>query len=386
MNDKENGEIRRHTRRDRSNMTAIYGCFVNSQKTILSKFRLSTGMMTEPEADKYFAIMKKNLSGSVGRNLIDIAFSSQQVMEGAEHKLLMALRESRLEDEELLDELYEKIIQSVTMEDNFLILVGCDAYDVPFKNKNDDADDDRMEETYRYILCGVCPVKETKPNLAYDSQEKVFHEIGVNQIMSPPVVGFLFPTFDDRSTNIYHAQLYTKDIGDNHEALVTNLFNTIPTMAAKDQKVAFESLLANSLDEECSLEVVQAVHTELGQMIAMHKESKVADPLVIGKDQVTAVLSANGVSEEKISKFNVDYDDTFGFEAEIHPRNVIDQKRFEVKTPDVTIHVLPESSHLVQTRIIDGIKYIMVAADENVEVNGVSINIDEEEKAPASAL
>lgn len=385
MNDKENAELRRHTRRDRSNMTALYGCFVNSQKTILSKFRLSTGVMTEPEAEKYFAVMKKNLSGAVGRNLIDIPFSTQQVMEGPEHKLLMDLRECRLEDEELLDTLYEKIIPAITLEDNFLILLGCDAYDVPFKNKNDEEDSDRMEETYRYLLCGICPVKDTKPNLAYDAQEKVFHENAISQVMGAPVAGFLFPTFDDRTTNIYHAQFYTRDAGNNHQELVNSLFNVVPAMAAKEQKLSFEAMLTTALDEECSLDVVQAVHSELGSMIAMHKESKVDDPLLVGKDQITAVLSANGVSEDKIAKFSIDYDETFGFEAEIHPRNVIDQKHFEVKTPDVTIHVLPESSHLVQTRIIDGVKYILIPANEDVEVNGVSIHIPEE-KTPASAL
>lgn len=377
MNEKENGEIRRHTRRDRSNMTAIYGCYVNPQKTILSQFRLSTGTMSENEAEKYFAFMKKNLSGAVGRNLIGIGFSTQQVMEGEEHKLLMALRESKLADEELLQKFYETVIGAIESEDNYLILIGCDAYDVPFKNKNDDDDADRAEETYRYLLCGICPVKDTKPALAYDSEEKVFHDGTIRQQLAPPMVGFLFPSFDDRTTNIYHAQLYTRDAGDNHEALVKVLFNTEPVMAAKDQKQAFEALLERSLDDECSMEVVQAVQTELTQLMAMHKESKVADPLLINKEQVEAVLTANGVSEEKISKFSVEYDDTFGFEAELHPRNVVDQKHFQVKTPDVTINVAPESSHLVQTRIIDGMKYILIAADENVEVNGVNVNISE---------
>ena len=375
MNEKENGEIRRHTRRDRSNMTAIYGCYVNAQKTILSQFRLSTGTMSENEGDRYFAFMKKILSGGVGRNLIDIGFSTQQVMEGEEHKLLMALRECRLADEELLARFYGRIIEAIQSDDNYLILIGCDAYDVPFKNRNDDDDSDRAEETYRYLLCGICPVKDSKPNLTYDSEEKVFHDGAIRQQLAPPAVGFLFPSFDDRTTNIYHAQLYTRDTGDSHEELVKALFNTDPVMAAKDQKQAFEALLERSLDEECSLEVVQAVQTELTQLMAMHRESKVADPLLISKDQVEAVLTANGVSEEKISKFSVDFDDTFGFEAELHPRNVVDQKHFRVKTPDVTINVAPESSHLVQTRIIDGMKYILIAADENVEVNGVNVNI-----------
>ena len=377
MNDKENGEIRRHTKPGKSNITAIFGCFVNSQKTILSQFRLSSGMLSENEAEKYFGFLKKVLSGSVGRNLLDIPFSAQQVMESEEHKLLMQLRQSRLEDEDALKTLYEKIIETVETEDNFLILAACDAYDVPFKNKNDDADDDRAEETYQYILCGICPVKETKSVLHYDAKEKLFHERGISQVLSAPVAGFLFPTFDDRTTNIYHAQLYTRDAGDNQEALAAALFNVQPAMAAKAQKQSFEALLTNALEEECSMEVVQAVQTELNQMILMHKEAKVADPLLIGKEQVSAVLEANGVSEERVAKFSVDYDETFGFEAEIHPRNVIDQKRFEVKTPDVTIHVNPECAHLVQTRIIDGMKYILITADDNVEVNGVSIHIDE---------
>lgn len=382
MNEKENGEIRRHTRRDRSNMTAIYGCYVNAQKTILSQFRVSTGTMSDNEAEKYFAFMKKILSGGVGRNLIDIPFSTQQVMEGQEHKLLMALRESKLADEELLRQFYEKIIEVTESDESYLILIGCDAYDVPFKNKNDDDDSDRAEETYRYLICGICPVKDSKPSLAYDYEEKVFHDGAIRQQMSPPTVGFLFPTFDDRTTNIYHAQLYTRDAGDNQEALVKALFNAEPVMAAKDQKQAFEALLEHSLEEECSMEVVQAVQTELTQLMAMHKESKVEEPLLISKGQVEAVLTANGVSEEKISKFSVDFDDTFGFEAELHPKNVVDQKHFQVKTPEVTINVAPESSHLVQTRIIDGMKYILIAADENVEVNGVNVNITDE-RVPA---
>jgi hypothetical protein len=375
MNEKENSELRRHTRRDRSNMNAIYGCFVNSQKTILSQFRLSTGTMSENEADKYFAFMKKILSGGVGRNLIDISFSASQVMDSPEHKLLMTLRESALADEDALSHLYQKIIDSVTGDDSYLILVGCDAYDVPFKNKNDDSDDDRAEETYRYLLCGVCPVKDSKPSLTYDAQERVFHDGGIKQLLSAPTVGFLFPSFDDRTTNLYHAQLYTKDIGDNHEDLVKALFDTEPVMAAKDQKRSFEALLETALEEECSMGVVQAVQTELTQLIAMHKESKVAEPLKVGKEQVKAVLAANGVSEDKVAKFSLEYDETFGFEAELHPRNVIDHKRFQVKTPEVTIQVSPESSHLVKTRVIDGVKYILIAADENVEVNGVGVSL-----------
>ena len=167
MKDKEIGEIRRHIRRDRSNMTAIYGCFVSEGKEIISKFRLSTGMMPENESDKYFALMKKVLSGSQGKNLIDISFRTQQVVDSPEHKLLTALKDSQLKDEEALDSFYGKVMESVTMDTAYLILIGADAYDVPFKGKDDHVQADGSSEIYRYILCAVCPVKLSKAALEY---------------------------------------------------------------------------------------------------------------------------------------------------------------------------------------------------------------------------
>ena len=384
MNDKEIGELRRHLRRDRSNMTAICGCYANAQKEIITKFRQSLGIMPENEAEKYFAYLKRTLSGTIGKNLIDISFKTSQVGNGEEHKLLMDLRESRLKDEELLQKLYAKIIENVTMDENYLILVGCDTYDVPFKSKDDSFQKDNSDESYTYIVCAICPVKQTKPNLHYVAEEKLFHDGAINHMVSAPVLGFLFPAFDNRSTNIYNALYYTKDTKQSNKELVSALFNTPIPKPAAEQKKSFEALLTTSLGDECSLDVVQTVHDQICQRIEMHKEAKVPDPLLVTKEDVKEVLSSCGVSEEHMAKFSVDYDEVFGFEAELHPKNVIDNKRFEIKTPDVVIKCDPTRSDLIETRIIGGVKYILICADEDVEVNGVNINITEKEKEAAT--
>ena len=380
MNEKEIGELRRHLRRDRSNMTAIYGCYVNSQKEIITEFNQSLGIMPENESEKYFALLKRTLSGTIGKNLIDITFKTSQVTGGAEHKLLMDLRECRLKDEVLRRSFYQKVIESVSFEDNYLILLGAETYDVPFKSRDDSFQKDQSEESYTFMVCAVCPVKQTKPNLHYVAEEKLFHDGAMAQMVSAPQLGFLFPAFDNRSTNIYNALFYSKDIKEGHDAFVESIFNTPVPKPAFEQKTAFEALLTTALNEECSMEVVQEVHNQLCQRIEMHKEAKVADPLLITKEDVKDVLAASGVSQERIAKFSVDYDETFGFEAELHPRNIIDNKRFEIKTPDVSIKVAPDRSDLIETRVIGGVKYILICADENVEVNGVSINIGEREK------
>lgn len=383
MNEKEIGEIRRHLRRDRSNMTALYGCYINDNKEIISEYRTSTGIMPENEADKYFGLLRRTLSGSVGKNLIDITFQTSQVAGSPEHKLLMSLRETRLQNEELRKEFYQKIIDNIVLEGNYLILLGCDTYDVPFKSKDDTLQQDSSEETYTYIVCAICPVKQTKATLHYVPEEKVFHDGAMSEPVSAPEIGFLFPAFDNRATNIYNALYYTHNVKEHQEALVETLFRAPIPKPAAEQKKCFEALLTTSLGDECNLDVVQTVHDQLCQRIELHKESKVPEPLLISKEDVKEVLTSCGISEQSVSKFSVDYDSVFGFEADLHPKNIIDTKHFELNTPDVSIKVDPTRSDLIETRVIGGVKYIMICADENVEVNGVSIHIDDNKKAEA---
>ncbi len=379
MNEKEIGEIRRRARRDRSNMTALYGCYVNTQKEIIAEFKQSIGMMPDNEAEKYFMLFKRTLSGGLGKNLLDITFRTSQVADGcAEHKLLMDLRESRLDSKELRLALYRKIIDAVSMQENYLILLGQESYDVPFKSKDDTTQADASGEVFTYFLCAICPVKEAKANLRYVAENKEFHDGGLAQVVSAPEIGFMFPAFDGRATNIYNALFYTHSPKLAHEELISSLFGTKAPKCAADQKKSFEAVLTTALGEDCSMDVVQGVHDNLYQSIQMHKESKVAEPLLIGKEELGLALQECAVEEKARAKFSIAFDEAFGHDAQLHPKNLLNNNKLEIKTPDVVIKVNPERSDLVETRIIGGVKYILICADENVEVNGVNIHIKEE--------
>ena len=383
MNTREIGEIRRHMHRERCSMQYIYGCFVNSQKEIISSFRLSTAMMSQNESDKYFGVLRRTLSGAIGKNLIDVSFRTAQVADSPEHKLLMDLRSTSLQDDDLRMTFYKKIIEAVSFDDSYVILAGCDSYDVPFKSKDDQVQKDASTDVFKYIICSICPVKLKKPTLRYVAEDKEFHDGGAVQEVSAPETGFLFPAFDDRATNIYNALLYSHNPKLSQQGLADALFNVSIPKPAAEQKKSFEALLTSTLDNECSLEVVQTVHDQLCQCIQMHKESRVPEPLLISKEQVKTALTSCGISEERVTKFSVEYDEAFGNDAELHPRNIINDKRFEVKTPDVSIKVNPERLDLIETRVINGIKYILINADEDVEVNGVSIHIEDNQKVEA---
>ena len=379
MNEKEIGEIRRRARRDRSNMTVVYGCYVNTQREIIAEFKQSLGMMPENEAEKYFALFKRTLSGGAGKNLLDIAFRTSQVADSPEHKLLMDLRASRLDDKDARFALYRKIIEATNLQENYLILLGLESYDVPFKSKDDSVQQDASGEVYTYFQCAVCPVKEAKASLRYVAESKEFHDGGLAQVVSAPEMGFLFPAFDNRATNIYNVLFYTHSPKNAHEELIGSLFGVSAPKCAEDQKKSFGAILMNSLGEDCSMDVVQTVHDSLHQSIQMHKESKVADPLLIGKEEIGLALQECSVPDKARAKFSVAFDEAFGHDAQLYPKNLIGNNKLEIKTPDVVIKVNPERGDLVETRVIGGVKYILICADENVEVNGVNIHIAKED-------
>ena len=377
MNEKEVAELRRRFRPDRSGVSHVRGCYVNENREIVSRFDQPLGVMTQEETANLRALLKRTLSGTLGKNLLDISFATQQVVRGLEHKRLMDLRGSELKDEEAVEALFQAIIQSVNLEGNYMILLAHDAYDVPYRGKDGEEQEDASSEVFSYLLCSICPVKLTKPALSYYVQEGEFHTRTADWVVAPPALGFLFPAFDDRSANIYDALYYTKDIQDMQEALIGAVFGTDAPMPAAQQKESFQSVLGETLEEDCCLQVVQAVHDQLCGLMEDHKESRDPEPLVIGKGEVRQALAANGVTQEHIQAFEKGYDEAFGADARLSPRNLVDPKKIQVTTADVTIQVSPDRSDLIQTRVLNGVKYILVRVEEGVEVNGVPVQITE---------
>ena len=375
MNEKEIGELRRRFRPEKSNITHVRGCYVNEKREIVSQFDQSLAMMTQTETEEILAILRRTLSGTLGKNLIDVSFDTSQVVDSDEHKLLMALRQSALQDENAVQEFFFRVTQSLVMEGNYMILLVHDAYDVPFRSADGFQQEDASSEVYSYMLCSICPVKMTKPALSYYAHENRFYNRDADWIVSPPELGFLFPAFDDRCANLYASLYYTRNAGENHQEFVDTIFRQEIPMPAEAQKETFDDLLGQALAEECSLEVVQSVHEQLCDKIEAHKQNKEEEPLTLTKRQVSEVLSDSGVSEERVAAFEEKFDASFGAEAALSPRNLVDARRFKVCTPDVTIQVNPERSDLVETRLIGGVRYILIRAEEGVEVNGVDIQI-----------
>ena len=376
MNKKEISELSRRFKPEKANIGRVYGCYVNSSKEVISYIDESVALMPQEEAQQYLTILKKTLSGSLGRNLTDIVFSTEQVAGSEEHKLLIELRDDRADARQSF---FQKVIDSLDMGDNnYLILCANDVYDVPYRGHGDvdksaqEYASGESDQVYRYFVCAVCPVKDGKLELGYFVGENEFHNCLAKQIVGAPELGFLFPAFDNRTTNIYNALFYSRKPDEMHYEFIEGIFHTDLAMTPAEQREAFESILSDSVD--CSMDIIRSVHEQLSAKVAEHAESKNEEPLTVSCGDISSILADCGVNEEQLSAFQKSFTERFG-KVLLNPENIVDTRHFEVKAGDVTITVSPEQSFLIETREVNGRKYIMIPADGGAELNGFAVKV-----------
>lgn len=374
MKEKEIAEIRRRYRSDKSNISRICGCYVDSKKEIISEFDQSLGMMTEDDANGMLSLLKKALSGHIGTNLLEIEFTTQQVNESEEYALLSKLKSTELKDSEVRAELYKKIIENLEFDGSYLILLAHDNYDV-FDIGADGMKVEDSTTVFSYVICAVCPVKEGKASMSYYFPEKCFRTICADTVLSRPEIGFIFPILEDRQTNIYKAAYYTKNLENNYSTLVNALFAKEAPMPAKEQKQTFGEVLEQTVGEDCSLRLVSSIHAQINQIIEENKAEKEEELPFITKDDAAQMLRYCGIPEDKVEAFEKGFDESFGENAEIPPSNLSSTKQLQIETPEITVKVNAGCTDMVQSRIIDGVKYILIRADNDVTVNGVNIKI-----------
>lgn len=379
MNQREVAEIRRRFRAEKSNIRRVRGCYINRGGEIVSEFDQPIGETNPEESEAILGVLRKALSGGVGRNLLSLSFSTREVAEGAEHHTLNTLRKTQLADDEAIRTLYDRIRSAYRADGSYLILLAAENYDVPSYSKN--GEDEGSSQIYSYILCSICPIKDIKKApLSFLAHESRFSAARGEPAVSSPAVGFLFPSFDDRAANLYSALFYTRDIKDNHEDLTRSVFGVVPPMPpAATQKETFAHILAETVGDACSYEVTRDMHDVLRTLVEEHKAANEREVLTVNATTVKEMLVGSGVAEERAVAFERACEEAFGAGAELSPTNIADVKRMKLESAGVDIRLAPEHEGRVETRIMEGIPYILIRAEAPVTVNGVEIAIAKEE-------
>lgn len=368
----EINELKRLYTPSNCSITKICGCYVDGEKNKKTEFKEAFLSLPEEEIFKYFELLRKTLSGSLGKNLLNLDFPLASEQEGGTQAALLALRDSKLKDDALIEEFYDRVINTYEYVGNYLILLIHDAYDVPGKTTDGLTMDDASDTVFEYIMCCICPVNLSKPGLSYDNINNEFHNRIRDWVVEMPETGFLFPSFNDRATDIHSTLFYSKNPEEAHSEFVENILGCTMPLSAGTQKEAFQALIEETLGDEVEYEVVKNIHENLTEMIEEHKE--IPEPLTLDKHQVKSLFEKSGVKEEKLTDFDKLYDAAAGEDTSLFVNNVANVRTFEVKTPDVVIKVNPERADLVNTLQIDGKRCLVIEINDHVEVNGITIH------------
>ena len=367
----EINEIKRLFTPNNCSITRICGCYVDGEKNKKTEFREAFLSLPEEEIFKYFELLRKTLSGSLGKNLLNLGFPTDSEAEGGTQEFLYRLRESRLKDDALLEEFYDRVISSYEFVGNYLILLIHDAYDVPGKTTGGLTMQDASDTVFEYLLCSICPVVLSKPGLSYDAEINEFHNRMRDWVVNMPETGFLFPAFNDRASDIHSTLYYSKNPEEPHAEFAEGILGCPLSLSAGVQKETFQTIIEQTLGEDCEYAVVKSIHENLTEMIEEHKE--IPEPLTLGKTEVKHLLEKSGVEEEKLTDFEKLYDASAGEDTSLFVDNVASTRSFEVKTPDVVVKVNPERADLVNTMMVDGRKCLVIEINDQVEVNGISV-------------
>ncbi len=372
MNKKEISEIRRQYTPDRCTITRICGCYVDAEKNIKTQMREAFLSLPEEDAFKYLDIFKKTLSGTVGKNLINLDFPLEEERTGGRQEFLLNLRNSKLKDDALIEEFYNRIIERFVYGENYYIILIHVDYDVPGKASDGTEMYDASDNVYSYLLCSICPVHLSKPGLGYNTDTNRIENRIQDWVVEPPMKGFLFPAFNERYTDIHSMVYYTKNAAELQEDFLREMFgcSRIP-LPAKAQKETFQTLIADTLSDQCDYSIVRSIHETLNEHLEETKDDP--EPLELGKEEIRRLFEESGVTDEQLEVFDSYYNERAGEDASFMATNIADTRIFRIQTPDVVIQVKPEAAAMVETRIIDGRQCLVIAVSDNVEVNGITI-------------
>lgn len=385
MDKKSIGELRRRLKKESCTFTKMCGCYVDDNKNKVTNLDEIFLNLEDDEYFKYLEIAKKVLSTNLGNNMLELNFLPVEEKPGGHQQFLLGLKKSGLKDEGLLDTFYDMIIEKYDSLGNYLILLFHDRYDVLVKT-TDNNKIDESEEVYEYIICAICPMVLSKPGLGYNKQNKRIGKLNREWLVAMPESGFVFPAFNDRSSDIHSVLMYTADSKNPHEELITEILGCkIKKTFAQKQNMLCEMVLEVT-DEETVKDVMDSVNIELAQVSEYEPDTYVNENHIkealeyagiggtrakqIGEDYISTIKSdelplLGDIIPAKAAKVIKDNNEKILLREEIKELN---RKIEEHTDGDIIIKVKDNKKPMIRKEMIDGEQCLIIPISDNEKV------------------
>ncbi|MDE6148699.1 MAG: DUF4317 domain-containing protein [Ruminococcus sp.] len=375
MNKKEIAEIKKNFSDDCGffTMNHVVSAFVDSEKNIKCKTNRLYNTLPAEESELIMIILKKVLSGQIGKNLLEYHFPKDAYQEDGSQKFLYDVLQSRFTDDEIVDSFLNTVVEKMEYVSTYAIFAAHCTYSVLKKNKNDDFEDD-TELDYNFIITAVCPVNLRIDGLVYNEESnEIEKKANSDRIVELPSDGFLFPVFSDRSPDVNGVMYYTKNAKKPNTSIVDDLLGCEFVMSCQSEKATFQSILNNVVADELDYSMITTVNEKIQEIV--DQNSHETEIPTIDKSKLSSILWESGVSQEKLEHLPKVYETAMG-DKSLTAVNLIDRKTV-LSVPSITVNITKDGVNKVRTEVIDGKKCLIIDLDDpEISVNGISATIE----------
>lgn len=384
MNKKELAEIKKNFNENSGLFTInqILSAYIDAGKNVYCKSNRLFSLIPEDEGAVILETLKKVLSGSIGKGLIEYSFPNEAYEEGGSQNTLYKLLNTKLKDETATDSFLSLIAENIEYESAFAVVSGLCTYSIITKNKNDELSENADYE-YNFVVTAICPVNTGSDGLVIDrDNNSIFKKSNTEMLISrTPADGFLYPVFSDRCPDINHVMYFTKTPNKPNISIVNNVLGCEFVMSAQIEKEKFQQVVEAVAGDELDYTVITKVNEKVLEFVEQNKhETEIA---VIDDKKLYHILSDSGISEEKLEGLSTVYKETIGNNA-LTASNLTENKTV-VATPEITVNIKNGSADKIRTSVINGRRCLVIDLDDPcITINGISASVDVSETAELS--
>jgi hypothetical protein len=160
---------------------------------------------------------------------------------------------------------------------------------------------DESEEVYEYIICAICPMVLSKPGLGYNKDKNRIGTLNRDWFVGMPETGFIFPAFNERSSDIHSVLLYTADSKNPHKEMIEDILGCSEKLTFTQKQNVLCDMVLEAVGEDTVKDVMDSVNIELAQKSEDEPET------YISENHIKDALEYAGIQETKAEQIGKDY-------------------------------------------------------------------------------
>ncbi|KRE98493.1 hypothetical protein ASG89_05695 [Paenibacillus sp. Soil766] len=382
---KEIAHIRKHFRLD-NEMLKIYDIFnvyiMKETNEIYHYERQPFALVDREKQELYMANFKKLLTGELDQKMYELRFQeeAEQPTQVLLHQGLVTGNPEEWQDLMLL--LVDKMLADTIYEQDTVITFVRGQYSNPTKSRNEDAMESEKNEMFSnlFILCSVNSTEQQKKTLMFDYVEREFkYNVFVDPIikLNTPEQGFFYPSVTDNYSDVNRILYCSGRAHEPNWQFIDQVLNAEKTVTALEERAIFEDIVNELAGDQLDAATIAHVYEEIHRVIESNEEE---EPPKLDYKDVERILATSGVENVTAERVERAF------------QNVVDDKNYELKASSVmpkftsksikidtkvaTITVSPQDLKYVRQVSYQGKRCIMIEVDEDVVIEGFTLNTE----------